>query len=131
MKRVLRSQADFKSSILRNQLTSLVLYEAITTTRAKSKDVIPFINHFFNKVKSADLNAKKLAHQTFFDENAVKKTFEDILPRYDEKDTTFVRSFRTAPRHGDSAEMVLISLIKPFKAEKKAAPTPKVKKEIE
>lgn len=113
MKRVLRSQADFKSTILRNQLTSLVLHESITTTKAKSKDLIPFVNRFFNRVKAADLVAKKLAHQTFFDKAAITKTFDDIITRAENSSDSFVKSFNLEVRRGDSSPMVRISLIEP------------------
>ena len=125
MKRVLRSQSDFKSTTLRNQLTSLVTYEAITTTTPKARQLVAFANHFFNKAKVGDLAAKKLAHQTLKGEIAVKKTYEEVLPRYDKESTTFVRMLKTVPRHGDNAQMSMVLLLKPLTVEKKAtAPKP-------
>lgn len=131
MKRTIRAQADFQSTLMRNQLTSLVLFESITTTKAKAKQVLPYINSFFNRVRAADLTAKRYAHQTLFDVNAVKKTFEEILPRYSNEDTTFVRTFNVMPRKGDSAPMMMIALIKPLvvKETKKAEPKAKAGKE--
>lgn len=131
MKRVLRSQADYRSTLLRNQLTSLVLFEAITTTRAKAKQLISFVDAFFNSVKPADLNAKKLAHRTLFDELAVKKVFEELLPRYAENETTFVRAYRVMPRKGDAAAMMMVSFIRPLVVKEKTAEKaekPKAKK---
>lgn len=115
MKRIVRAQSDFKTTTLRNQLTSLVLYEAVTTTTYNAKLLIPFANKFFNSVKVGDLNAKKRAHSTLFDKNAVKKVYEEILPRYKKEDTTFVRSARLFPRKGDNAPQTLVSLIAPLK----------------
>lgn len=115
MKRVVRAHSDFLSTQLRNQLTSLVLYEAVTTTTANAKNLLPFANRFFNKVKSADLNAKKVAHATLFDKKAIEKVFEEILPRYKSEDTTYVRSLRMQPRKGDNAPQTLVSLIAPLK----------------
>lgn len=115
MKRVVRAHSDFLSTQLRNQLTSLVLYEAVTTTKKNAQDLLPFANRFFNKVKAADLLAKKVAHATLFDKKAIAKVFEEILPRYKKGDTTFVRSLRVAPRKGDNAPQSLVSLIAPLK----------------
>ncbi len=124
MKRVVRAHSDFLSTQLRNQLTSLVLYEAVTTTTANAKNLLPFANRFFNKIKSADLNAKKVAHATLFDKKAIEKVFEEILPRYKSEDTTYVRSLRMQPRKGDNAPQTLVSLIAPLKvAETKAKTT--------
>lgn len=128
MKRVVRAHSDFLSTQLRNQLTSLVLYEAITTTTKNAKDLLPFVNRFFNKVKTGDLNAKKLAHATLFDKKAIAKVFEEILPRYKKEDTTFVRSLRVSPRKGDNAPQTLVSLLVPLKVEEPKAKTVKEEK---
>src|SRR5579864_5529509 len=107
MQRVLRSQADFRSTLLRNQLTSLVLFETITTTAAKAKQLIPYVNRFFNRIKAADLNAKRLAHQTLLDPNAVEKVFEEILPRFTDSETNFIREYRVMPRRGDNSAQTM------------------------
>lgn len=122
MQRVLRSQADFRSTLLRNQLTSLVLFEAITTTGAKAKQLIPFVNRFFNRVKTADMNATRLANQTLLDPNAVKKVFEEVLPRFSEGETNFVREYKVMPRRGDNSPQTMVAFIRPLTAEK-AKPT--------
>src|SRR5689334_18486612 len=119
MRRVLRSQSDFASTTLRNQLTSLVLFEVLVTTTSKAKSLESFANHFFNRVKKGDLSAKKLAHQTLLDKNAIKKTFEDLLPRYKNDATTFVRSLTTTPRAGDGATRRAVMIIEPLKIETK------------
>lgn len=123
MKRVLRSQADFKSTLLRNQLTSLILFESITTTRAKAAALVAFANRFFNRVRAKDMNAIRLANQVVFDKNAAKKIFEEILPRYTDSATSYLRVLRVHPRAGDAAEMRLVLLQQPLtvSTEKKTA----------
>jgi len=129
MKRLLRSKSDFRQTILANQLTSLVLFESILTTSPKAKALSAFADHFFHRVRNADLNAYKLAHQLLLDKNAVKKVFEDVLKRYKENETNFVRVIRSTPRRGDNADQSLVILIRPLKIEepKKEAKTPAVK----
>ncbi len=124
MKRVLRAHSDFLSTQLRNQLTSLVLYESVTTTKANAKNLLPYANRFFNKVKAADLGAKKIAHATLFDKKAIVKVFEEILPRYKGDATTFVRSLKVAPRKGDNAPQALVSLLEQLKISDKKTDKP-------
>ncbi|MEK7202402.1 MAG: bL17 family ribosomal protein [Patescibacteria group bacterium] len=112
MWRVLRSQSDFAKTTLRNQLTSLILYEAITTGRLNGKSLVSFADRFFHKVKADDLLARKYAHSVLLDKNAVKKVFEDILPRYELSATNYVRSLSAAPRRGDNAKQLAVMLIK-------------------
>lgn len=126
MKRNLRAQADYRKTILRNQLTSLVLFESIVTTKPKGKELVPFANRFFNRVRSGNFNAKRLAAATLLDPNAIRKVFEEIMPRYDEKETTFVRHLRVAPRKGDSAQMIMVALIRPLAVEATPKQEPKV-----
>jgi large subunit ribosomal protein L17 len=121
MRRVIRAQSDFRQTQLRNQLTSLVLYESVTTTLSKAQELVPFANRFFNKVRAAGLNEKKLAHATLFDANAIAKVFEEILPRYAKKETTFVRGVKTAPRKGDAAAQMIVTLLSPLKAKAEEA----------
>ncbi|MBI4948131.1 hypothetical protein HY844_01045 [Candidatus Berkelbacteria bacterium] len=128
MKRVLRSQADFKSTLMRNQLTSLILHESITTTKAKSKNLIPYVNRFFARVKISDLNAKKLAHQTLFDKAAIVKTFDDVVKRTSKIGESYTKSFNLEARRGDSSPMVRVSLIDASKPETAKAETKKVAK---
>ena len=112
MWRVLRAQSDFSNTTLRNQLTSLVLYEAITTGRLNGKSLVSFADRFFHRVKANDLLARKYAHSVLLDKNAVKKVFEDILPRYELSATNYVRSLSAAPRRGDNAKQLAVMLIK-------------------
>lgn len=118
MQRLLRSKADYSKTLLRNQLTSLVLYEAVTTTDRQAKNLLSYANRFFNRVKAADLNAKKLAHRTLFSELAIKKVFEEILPRYEEKTTNYLTTYIVSPRRGDHAAQRLVTLLKTITVEK-------------
>lgn len=118
MQRVLRSQADFRTTLLRNQLTSLVIYETVKTTKAKAALLVPFANHFFNRVKESGLPSQRLAHQTLLQKVAVKKLFEEIMPRYSAEETTFVGAHLLGPRRGDGAERSLVSLTKLLTVEK-------------
>ena len=117
MQRVLRAQSDFSNTTLRNQLTSLVLYEAITTSRLNGKLLVSFADRFFNTIKTKDLSAYKTAHSTLLNKNAIKKVFEDILPRYESEATNYVKSLNSTPRRGDNAKQLAVMLIREAKIE--------------
>lgn len=125
MIRNIRTQSDYKKTLVRNQLTSLVLYESITTTNRKAKALVSFANRFFYRTKVKDLSSIRYAQAILFDPNALKKVFEEIAPRYPSDATTFVRSYKTSPRKGDSAEQVIVSLLKPLQVEPDKAETEK------
>lgn len=125
MWRLLRSHSDFQETTLRNQLTSLILHEVITTTTPNSKRLVSFADRFLHSVRKMDLNSSKLAHKTLLDKNAVKKLFEDVLPRYDETSTNYVRSIKNTPRRGDNAPRSTVMLIKEPVIDKIKAPVVK------
>jgi large subunit ribosomal protein L17 len=126
MLRNLRAKSDFQHTTLRNQLTSLVLYEVITTTLARAKKLETFANKFFSRVRLDDLNSKKFAHEVILDKNATKKIFEEILPRFNKTETTFVKYLKSMPRKGDNAPMAIVQIVKTLQETEKTTPSSSV-----
>lgn len=119
----LRARSDYRSTQLRNQLTSLVLYEAITTTSSQAGNLAAFANRFFRQSRGDNLTARRRAHQTLLDKNAVKKLFGEIFPRYSRETTNFLRVLKVAPRRGDAAEQSIVFLTKTLKESGKTEKT--------
>ena len=113
-----------RTSLLRNLATSLVLYEKIKTTTAKAKEVKPIVEHLIHIARQQDLAARRRLLSYFFDENAVKKTMDDLAPRYKDIKTGYIEVYKLGTRLGDNADMTLLRL-KPAKV----APTPVSEKE--
>jgi len=101
-----------RKSLLRNLATSLILFEKIKTTTAKSKEVKPIVEHLISIAKANDLAARRMLLAYLFDENAVKKTFDELVPRYKNINSGFIRTFKLVPRLGDGAELTLMELVK-------------------
>lgn len=101
-----------RKSLLRNLATSLVLYEKITTTTAKAKEVKPLVEHLINQAKSNDLNARRRLLSVFFDENATKKVLEVLVPRYKDQKSGFVKIYKLGARLGDGAEQSVLEFKK-------------------
>lgn len=110
MRALSRKYANRKST-LRNLATSLVLYERIKTTTAKAKEVKPIVEKLINSARQADLIARRRLLAYLFDKNATKKVLEDILPRYKNIPTGFIKSYKLNPRLGDGAEMTILELV--------------------
>ena len=60
---------------------------------------------------SGEVHARRLAAARMGDPEMVKKLFDDIAPRYEDRPGGYTRILKLGPRYGDSAEMVLIELI--------------------
>ena len=111
MERKLGRKKSNREHMIRNLATSLLLYEAIETTEAKAKMVKSFVEKIIARNKKADLNARRSAAGVLFDNNAVKKLFAEILPRYENRNSGFIRSFHLKERNGDNAKMMRLELI--------------------
>ena len=121
----LSRKRDYRNSLMRNLATSLVLYEEIKTTQAKAKAVIPIVERLLQvakKTNSTDtLFAKRRLLGYLFDENAVEKIFEVYVPRYKNIKSGFIKMYRIGPRVGDSAEIVMLKMVKGKEEEEKNA----------
>lgn len=101
----------YRKSMLRNACTSLILYEKIKTTEAKSKIVKALVDKYIGLAKKNNLISYREMIAFFLDKNAVKKINEQLLPRYQTRKTGFVKSYKIKPRIGDGSKMVLLELI--------------------
>ncbi len=116
--RSLSRKTDYRKSTLRNLTTSLILFERITTTEAKAKELKSVAEHLINSARPGDVNGRRKLLAYLFDENAVNKTIDVLMPRYENVPTGFIHSYKTARRKGDAAEMMILEL------------RPEVKKEV-
>ena len=61
--------------------------------------------------KKGDLTAKRAAMTFITKEDVVKKVFDELAPKYAERNGGYVRITRIGPRRGDGAEMAIIELV--------------------
>jgi len=134
--RKLSRNKDHRELMLRNLATSLVLYERIDTTEAKAKEVKTFLDKIIADAKPNNLAAIRKLHTVFLDRNAVKKTIEVLVPRYEGRESGFTHTYHLKNRLGDNAPMIRVELVdrkvmEPEIAPEKAISAAKEAKEVE
>ena len=97
--------------MLRNLATSLILFEQLETTETKAKAVKSFVDRILSGAKTSDFNTIRSLNKIFFDKNAVKKIVEELVPRYEKRNSGFIRSFHLRNRLGDNSAMMRLELI--------------------
>jgi large subunit ribosomal protein L17 len=112
--------------MMRNLVTSLLLYEKIITTAAKAKELRGVADKMVTLGKRGDLAARRQAAETLMDEKALKKLFETIGARYRERNGGYTRITKLDYRMGDGAPLAAVELVgaepaPEVKGEKKAA----------
>lgn len=99
-------------SMLKNMATSVILYEKVKTTKPKAKLVKPQIERIISMAKKTEpFNAMRRMNSYFSDENASKKVMNELLKRYKDRPSGFVRITALGHRPGDAAPMVQIELV--------------------
>ena len=115
MRALSRKYANRKST-LRNLATSLVLYERIKTTTPKAKELKPIVERLITVAKADDLTARRRLMAYLFDEKAVKKCLEVLVPRFKKINSGFIKTYKLGTRIGDGAEMTILEFVEGEKA---------------
>ncbi len=104
-------RSDHRKSMLRNIVTSLLREERIETTEDRAKELRRIADHMISLGKQGDLHSKRQALSYLFDESVVKKLFDEIAPKYKERNGGYTRILKTGYRRGDGALMALVELV--------------------
>lgn len=123
-----------REHVIRNIVTSLLLYEKVDTTAIKAKEAKSFLEKILAKAKDSDLHTRRQISSVFFDKNASNKLFDELIVRYEGRKSGFIRSYKLQNRIGDNAPMIRLELVDkkvfvaPKKAEENSAANTKVEK---
>ncbi len=96
---------------MKNLAGSLIRYEAIETTLAKAKELRRVAEKLITIGKKASIPARRQAFDLLRDRDLVKKLFDDLAPRFQERNGGYTRIVRTRNRPGDGAVMAMIEYL--------------------
>lgn len=108
-----------RKALVRNLLTSLIESERIQTTDVRCKMLKREFDRLVTIGKKGTVAARRLALTKVFKRSAVTKLFDELAPRYANRNGGYCRVFKLGERKGDAAKVGIISLIP---AEEAAAP---------
>ena len=100
-----------RKSMLRNLVTDLFKYGRIQTTQDRAKETRRIAEKMITLAKRGDLHARRQLLAYVFDESTVTKLFEDIAPKYADRNGGYTRILKLGPRQGDNAEVVFVELV--------------------
>jgi large subunit ribosomal protein L17 len=109
--RKLQLDAAPRRALIRGQMTSLVLHEAITTTEAKAKEVAPHFERLVTYAKKGTLAGGRALRRDLLTENAVQKMLQELTPAFDGRQGGYTRIIKLGNRRGDNAPMARLSLV--------------------
>ena len=97
--------------MLANLASSLFQHERIKTTEAKAKMLRPYAERLITKAKDGSIHKRRQVLSLIQDRALVHKLFDDIGPRFADRNGGYTRILKLGPRNGDGAAMVLIELV--------------------
>ena len=109
--RKLQLAAGPRRALIRGQVTSLVLHEAITTTEAKAKEVAPHFERLVTYAKKNTLAGERALRAELLTENAVQKLIQELKPAFEGRQGGYTRIIKLGNRRGDNAPMAQLSLV--------------------
>ncbi len=100
-----------RKSMMRNLVTDLLREGRIQTTECRAKEARREAEKLITLAKKDTLHNKRQALAYIYDESVVKKLFDEIGPKYQERPGGYTRILKLGPRRGDSAEVVFLELV--------------------
>ena len=109
--RKLGKPTDARMAMLRQQVTDLLENGRMETTITRAKEIGPLTEKMITLGKNKSLADYRQALSFITKEDVAKKLFEEIAPKYAERNGGYTRIVRIGPRRGDAAEMAVIELV--------------------
>ena len=110
-KNKLGMNTSHRQATLRNMVTSLLENERIITTDARAKALRSIADHMITLGKRGDLHARRQALQVIRSKEVARSLFEDIAPRYANREGGYVRIIKKGLRVGDRAPISIVELV--------------------
>lgn len=103
--------AQHQRLMMANLVSSLIAAEGIVTTEAKAKAVRPIAEKVITKAKKGGLHNHRQVVAYLNDKEIAAKLFDEVGPRYADRNGGYTRILKLGPRQGDNAPMARIELV--------------------
>lgn len=109
--RKLGKPTDQRMAMLRNMVTVLIDKGRMETTYMRAKEVAPLTEKMITLGKESNLANKRQALAFMTSEDVVKKLFDEVSPKYADRNGGYTRITKLGARRGDAAEVAVIELV--------------------
>ena len=109
--RKLGRTSEHRNAMLRGLVTYLLENGTIETTLARAKEIRSMAEKMITLGKKNTLASRRAALAYITKEDVVSKLFNEIAPKYENRNGGYTQIFKMGPRRGDATEMALIKLV--------------------
>lgn len=118
-----------REAMVRNLLTSLIEHEKLETTHTRCKVLKSEFDKLVTLGKKGSLHARRLAAARLYSKKAVSKLFDELAPRYKNRNGGYTRIIQRGFRRGDAASVSIIECLPAGGEAKSTATKPAAEKE--
>lgn len=119
-----------RQAMLKNMVVSLIRHERIQTTLPKAKELRRLADRVVTWGKRGTLASRRQARRFVSDKEALSKLFNDLAPRFANRNGGYTRILRTAYRTGDQAPLALIEYLDRPEVKPRPSPSKKGRGEV-
>ena len=106
-------------AMLRNLVTELIVHNRVEVTLSTAKELVVLADEMVTLAKRGDLHARRQAAAVVRDDyankentqTALQKLFDEVAPKYTERNGGYARLLKTGNRRGDNAPMAIVELV--------------------
>lgn len=109
--RKLGRNSSARKALFRSIIVALFTQERIETTEAKAKEISGLAEKLITLAKRGDLHARRQVLAAIVDEEATRKLFDVIAPKYVDRPGGYTRTLKLGNRRGDAAPMAILELV--------------------
>lgn len=107
----LKRDIGARRALLRGLVTNVIEEERITTTVPKAKAARPLVEKMITLAKEDNLHSRRQAAAFLMNKEAVKKLFDRLGPRFNQREGGYTRIVKLGWRKGDGAETAKLELV--------------------
>ena len=116
-KQLFRRNSSWRKKVMRSLATDVIVHGKITTTEARAKKLRKYVDRLITKAKKGDLASRRKAEsflrnvKTKDGKDVGKYLFENLGPKYKDRNGGYTRIIKAPNRRGDSTKMAMIQLV--------------------
>ena len=103
--------SSHRKALFSNMVNSLFKHELIKTTLPKAKELRSYAEPLITLSKVDSVAKRRLAFSRLRDREVVTKLFNDLGPRYKDRNGGYLRIMKCGFRPGDDAPMAYVELV--------------------
>tara|TARA_B100000886_G_scaffold224471_1_gene156243 strand:+ start:186 stop:539 length:354 start_codon:yes stop_codon:yes gene_type:complete len=109
--RQLNRNSSHRKSLMKNLTLSLFKHEQIETSLAKAKELRRTAEPLITLAKKDNLMRRRMAYSKIRDKQVVKKLFEELGPRFKERNGGYLRILKNGFKSGDASPKAFVELV--------------------